>query len=487
MIELIRIIGVYAGVVCVLFGTPALAQRSALAPFPRTSMAISFAAAEYSIFAPISTAQDSTASYPFLRPSLRYGIDTTVSPCADFDRYVNGLWRDSAVIPRGVPIYGAFYFVSIRTDQIIQHRLDSVARIASTTNDPVFRLVGQYFASCLSADSLERSLLALSMMGAARNDTMRAARCSRLMRKDIPDAISYVVTSTILPAQVEDRVRSMVNNIKQAADRRTSAVTWLDASAKARVHQGLEQMTLRVAKSASSMDYGSLNLSENDFNANRQKILSYLFTHQVSRTREQTEKMWKMNQLDPNAQYIRAVNTIEVPGLLFQWPFFNGTGEESMNYAAIGMFIGHEIYHGVTQYAQATADTVHAKRLVQQYSSMIVPGFGKINGLNTLDENLSDLGGLLAAYDAWSATGEPKKGAIVEGFSPEQRFFVHFARMWRWKVASHMVSVVMADSHAPNEARVNGVVKNVPAFAKAFGCREGDAMALSPNERVSIW
>ncbi len=446
-------------------------------------------------FAHIDTpsVRDSIApEIPFLRPSLRYGLDTTVSPCVDFDRFVNGGWRDSAVMPKGVESNNVFRFTSARTASFIQQLLDSTPTMARTTTDPVLRAVGRYYESCLRADSLERSIAALSMAGARRGDTSRAARCGRLVVKDLPDGAGRVFVNGLLPPQAEKRVRAMIANIQRVAEQRVNRLTWMDPAAKARVRKTLKTMTLRVAKPDVVVDHSGLELTTDDFEHNRQLIKEYLWKRQVVRTREEANALWVMNQYTANAQYQGSPkNTIEVPAFMFQWPFFDPDGtDDAMGYAGAGMIIGHEMYHGVTFSAAATRDsgyTLRANQLIAQYDSLPPIERVHVNGKISVTENLPDLGGLLAAYDAWRGAGSAKRRTMVEGFTPEQRFFLHYARVWRTKDTHAYVRRLRGDPHAPHAARINGVVANVPAFAKAFGCREGDPMAKSAAERVDIW
>jgi putative endopeptidase len=154
------------------------------------------------------------------------------------------------------------------------------------------------------------------------------------------------------------------------------------------------------------------------------------------------------------------------------------------------MIIGHEMYHGITASASTGQDSgynIRRDRIIAQYDSLPPIDGVSVNGNISVTENLPDLGGLLASYDAWQAAGYAKKRTVVEGFTPEQRFFLHYARVWRAKQSGGHLRMLRGDVHAPNTARINGVVANIPAFAKAFGCREGDPMAKSATDRVDIW
>lgn len=431
-----------------------------------------------------------SAPRPFLLASLWYGLDTTVSPCKDFDRFVNGSWRDSTTLPTGVPSYDVFYATAMRADTFIRKVLDSTRLVASTTPDADVRVVGQYYESCLAADTLSRALAASSMAGAQRNDTARAARCQRLVKKDLQDALGQVFVRALLPEAIELRARKVITNIQHAAEERVRRVTWMDDQAKARVQKTLQGMTLKVARPQVTIDHSALQLT-GDVEENQRIIQEYLWKRQAVRSAHDEEAMSQMNQYTANAIYIFAKNTIEVPAFMFQWPFFDASGDEPMGYAGAGMIIGHEMYHGITNSSHATGEegyTVRFNRMIEHYTSLPQIENISINGALTVGENLADLGGILAAYDAWQKNRSSKDETRVDGFTPEQRFFLHYARVWRAKATRDYLRMQStSDPHAPSVARINGVVMNVPAFAKAFGCKEGDPMVNSATNRIEIW
>lgn len=377
----------------------------------------------------------------------------------------------------------------MRADTIIRRVLDSARLVASTTKDADVRVVGQYYGSCLAADSLSRSLSVSSMAGALRNDTSRASRCQRLVKKDLQDAMGQVFGRALLPQASELRAREVIANIQLAAGERIKRITWMDAEAKQRVSGILRDMTLKVARPKASIDHSALQLT-NDVERNQQVIQEYLWKQQATRSDREADAMSEMNQYTPNATYAYTTNTIEVPAFMFQWPFFEAQGDDAMGYAGAGMIIGHEMYHGITNGSHATGEKGYAtllERMVQHYTSLPPIDNVAINGKLTVNENLADLGGILAAYDAWQKNRRSKAQTRVDGFTPEQRFFLHYARVWRAKVTRDYLRMQgNSDPHAPSVARINGVVMNVPAFTKAFGCKEGDPMYLPSGKQAHV-
>ncbi len=430
-------------------------------------------------------------AYPaFLTASLRYGLDTTVSPCRDFDRYVNGGWRDSTVLRPGLDPFDVFRATSNQTNVILRRLLDSVRAITAVSPDADARVVGIYYASCLLADSLDRAVLASSMARADKTDTSRSARCQRIVMKDLQDALGQIFVRSIMNKQTDAGTKSLIQNIRASVSARVQALPWLSQDAKDRASAMLGKMTFRVGKPDVAIDHSELKLDANDFAGNQRTIQSFIWKHGVISVGRDNRPVWSNNQYNPNASYSVIENSIEVPTFMFQWPFFDPNSEAALGYAGAGMVIGHEMYHGVTQYISGSDQDEYKQRtlrLAKQYSALPPVEGNPIDGNVTLSENLADLGGILASYDAWQRNYRKQAVASIEGFSPEQRFFLYYARVWRAKGSARYYGQLTRDPHAYPPARINGVVMNVPAFAKAFGCRDGDAMEKSAEERADIW
>jgi len=192
------------------------------------------------------------------------------------------------------------------------------------------------------------------------------------------------------------------------------------------------------------------------------------------------------------------------PAGILQPPFFSEHYDDALNYGAIGAVIGHEISHGFddqgSQYdargnlrdwwtpddrARFAAKT---RMLVEQYSRFeALPGY-RVNGLQTLGENIADNAGLSIAYKAWRLSLDGKEAPVIDGMTGEQRFFYGFAQIWRSKLRDErLIEQLKAGVHAPGEFRANGTARNQPGFVEAFGVKPGDAMYLPPEQRVTIW
>jgi putative endopeptidase len=215
--------------------------------------------------------------------------------------------------------------------------------------------------------------------------------------------------------------------------------------------------------------------------------------------------LWSMTPQTINAYYSPLSNQITFPAAILQPPFFNPTADPAVNYGAIGAIIGHEIGHGFDDQGRrfdATGRlrdwwspetdrrfTERTGRLRDQYNSYAaIPGLN-INGQLTMGENIGDLGGLEMAYSAYqryiAQHGQPR---VIDGLTGDQRFFLAYAQAWRSMVREGALRVrVLTDPHSPPEWRVNGVVRNVDAWYRAFNIQPGDRLYLPPEQRVHIW
>jgi putative endopeptidase len=213
---------------------------------------------------------------------------------------------------------------------------------------------------------------------------------------------------------------------------------------------------------------------------------------------------WQMTPPTINAYYNPSINEIVFPAGILQFPFFDPQADDAINYGAIGMVIGHELTHGFddqgrqydafgnlnnwwTEEDGRKFEDASAK-LIAQYNAYTVLDSLHLNGTLTLGENIADLGGLSIAYDAFKLTEQGKGNATIDGFTPDQRFFLGFAQVWREvNKAEQTRTRVRVDPHSPSCHRVNGPLSHFQPFYKSFNIKPGDALYLSPEKQVRIW
>ena len=215
-------------------------------------------------------------------------------------------------------------------------------------------------------------------------------------------------------------------------------------------------------------------------------------------------KKWSMFPQIVNAYYNPLLNEIVFPAGIMQQPFFSEQYEDAVNYARMGAVIGHELTHGfddngakfsadgrmVNWWTEEDKNKFDAKtqKLVDQYNSFEALDGVFVNGKLTLGENIADLGGLTIAYYAFMKSLEGKEKRVIKGYTPEQRFFIAFAHVWKNTIRDNALEArIKSDPHSPGKYRVNGTLSNMPEFFDAFNVKEGDKMRQNPNKIARIW
>jgi putative endopeptidase len=248
-------------------------------------------------------------------------------------------------------------------------------------------------------------------------------------------------------------------------------------------------------------------VKSDDYYANVLAASKYNYDYELAKVGKPTDRLeWGMTPQTVNAYYNPTDNTINFPAAILQPPFFDAKADDALNYGGIGAVIGHEAIHGYddegsqfdaqgnnanwwTKEDREKFDARTAKLVAQFNEYEPLPG-KHVNGQLTLGENIADLGGINVAYDALQMAlgknGEASKK--IDGYTPQQRFFMNFARIWRGSILPKRQEVLLnADPHAPAQYRAIGAPSNVPAFAQAFSCKAGDAMVRSGDSQVKIW
>ncbi|RZK31368.1 MAG: M13 family peptidase, partial [Hymenobacter sp.] len=205
-----------------------------------------------------------------------------------------------------------------------------------------------------------------------------------------------------------------------------------------------------------------------------------------------------------NAYYSPPMNEIVFPAGILQPPFYNPKADDAVNYGGIGAVIGHEMTHGFDDsgrqydakgnlrdwWTKEDGDkfTAKADMVGQQYSKFSPVDSVYVNGKLTMGENLADIGGLTIAYQAFQKTPQAKANKQVDGFTPNQRFFLSYAQIWRANARPEFLKQqVQTDPHSPGQFRTNGPLMNMPEFYQAFGCKDGDKMVRAIADRSRIW
>ena len=318
------------------------------------------------------------------------------------------------------------------------------------------------------------------------------------------DALGKLYVEKYFPASAKAEIKGMTDNIKDAFAKRIDAVDWMAADTKAEAKKKVETMEVGVGYPDEWTDYDSLTIKEGDAYADVQAAEKLRYRQQLAKVGKPLDKgEWWMNAQLVNAVNLPVQNALNFPAAILQPPFFDPKADPAYNYGAIGAVIGHEISHSFDNNG-AEFDSTGAMRdwwtdadrkkfeeagkaLADQYDTYEpFPGLN-VKGELTLGENIADLAGLQAAYDAYHASLGGKEAPVIDGFTGDQRFFIAYAQTWATKMREEALRQRIAtDGHAPGQYRAL-TVRNMDAWYKAFDVKEGDKLYLAPDKRVKIW
>jgi putative endopeptidase len=297
----------------------------------------------------------------------------------------------------------------------------------------------------------------------------------------------------------------LVGNLVKAYEIRIKALDWMGEETKAQALDKLAKFTPKIGYPDEWRDYSRLTIEADDLVGNLQRAALVNYEQYIARQGGPVDRgEWAMTPQTVNAYYNPPLNEIVFPAAILQPPYFDMNAEDAVNYGGIGATIGHEIGHGFddsgstfdgdgvlrnwwTDEDRAEFEARTAK-LVQQYSAFAPFVDLNVNGDFTLGENIGDLGGLDIALLAYELSLDGKEAPVMDGFTGTQRVLLGYGISWRTKYRDEELRHrINTDPHAPNMYRVNGVVRNIPAFYEAFDVKQSDALYLPPEERVTIW
>lgn len=332
----------------------------------------------------------------------------------------------------------------------------------------------------------------------------RAKRAIAAVSAAIGDALGKLYVERYFPASAKMQTETMVNNIKTAFARRIDALEWMAPETRQEAKAKAEGMQVGVGYPDTWTDYSTLVVAPGTAYANKQAAELLYYRQQIDKIgRPLDRREWWMNAQLVNAVNLPVQNAMNFPAAILQRPFFDPAADPAFNYGAIGAVIGHEISHSFDDAGSAfdrnglmrnwwtDADLAVFKRngqaLSDQYDSYeALPGV-HVNGSLTLGENIADLAGLAAAYDAYRASLNGVEAPVIDGFTGDQRFFIAYAQAWASKYReAQLRQRIATDGHAPGNFRAL-TVRNLDAWYDAFDVKEGDQLYLPPEERVRIW
>ncbi|HEY0180161.1 MAG TPA: M13-type metalloendopeptidase [Dokdonella sp.] len=321
-------------------------------------------------------------------------------------------------------------------------------------------------------------------------------------------ALGELYVAKAFPPESKARALELVDNVSAALRARIEKLDWMSDETKRKALEKWATFLPKIGYPDKWRDWSGLEIAPDDYFGNVAAATKFDYEYEIAKIGKPTDRLeWQMTPQTVNAYYEPTDNTINFPAAILQPPFFDPDADDAINYGGIGAVIGHEATHGYDdEGSQFDAQGNNADwwtkddrakfeartaRLVRQFDAY-EPLPGKhVNGRLTLGENIADLGGLNVAYDALQAVlakhpDEAEKK--IDGYTPDQRFFLNFARIWRGNIRPQRAEVLLnVDPHSPAQFRAIGPPSNMPAFADAFRCRAGDAMVRPPDTQVKIW
>jgi predicted metalloendopeptidase len=319
------------------------------------------------------------------------------------------------------------------------------------------------------------------------------------------EAVGRLYVAQYFPAESKAKMQRLVSDLESALSERLDALEWMTPETRTRAHEKLAAFTPKIGYPDKWKDYAALVVRRYDLLGNVRRAAEWQWNYQIARLDQPVDRAeWQMTPQEINAYYNPSNNEIVFPAAILQPPFFDPNADAAVNYGAIGAVIGHEMGHGFDDQGRkfgpdgamqdwwsaqdAQAFTARTARLIRQFSDFeALPGL-KVNGANTIGENIGDLGGLNMAYEAYHLSLKGQPAPVIDGLSGDQRFFLAYAQVWREKYREGALrELVMSDVHSPSRFRVNGPLPNIDAWYSAFNVQPGDKLYIKPEERVRIW
>jgi putative endopeptidase len=360
-------------------------------------------------------------------------------------------------------------------------------------------------ASALSSPFVKASFDFSSALSGQKVEAPRNERISGLVDGSLGELLGQIYVEKYFTPAAKQYMAKLVNNLKVTLGERIQGLTWMSAETKARALKKLAAFTVKIGYPDKWQQYAGLEIERGDYAGNLRKISEWRYNYNVSQLGKPVDKTrWGMSPPTVNAYYSPTNNEIVFPAGILQFPFFDFGADDAVNYGGIGAVIGHEMTHGFDdQGRQYDADgtlrdwwtkddadkfKIRADQVVNQYNQFTVVDTIHVNGKLTLGENLADLGGLNVAYAAFKKTAEGKSNKKIDGFTPDQRFFLSWAQVWRSSQRPEAAAQrILTDPHSPEQYRTDAPLTNIDAWYKAFGVKPGDKMYKKPEDRTKVW
>jgi len=333
----------------------------------------------------------------------------------------------------------------------------------------------------------------------------RGEKMANVVDNYLGEALGELYVKKYFSEDAKKRMLVLVNNLQKAYAKRIDNLQWMSQVTKQKAKEKLAAMTKKIGYPDKWKDYSNVQIARNTYFENIVSAAAAAYQFQLAKLGKQVDKSeWYTTVPTVTAYNNPTANEIVFPAGILQAPYFDNKADDALNYGGIGMVIGHEITHTFddqgAQYDKegnlknwwTKEDYAQFKSRIQQvidlYNTYTVLGDLHINGAMTVGENTADIAGIAVAYDAFKMTEQGKGNEKIDGFTPDQRFFISIAKIWRVKMKDEFLRLwINNNPHSPPNWRVNGPLMNTTPFYEAFNVQPGDKMFLPKKDRITIW
>ncbi|MFT3980313.1 MAG: M13 family metallopeptidase [Ferruginibacter sp.] len=360
-------------------------------------------------------------------------------------------------------------------------------------------------ASFLSSPFVDATFAYNQALTGQRIQTPRWQRMSQQTDASIGDLLGQLYVKEYFKPEAKARMEELVSNLRKAYAVRIKQLDWMSPETKEKALIKLAAFRPKIGYPSKWRDYEGLVIKPDTYFENTKNVGKWGYNFMISQLGKPVDRE-RMNMTPPtvNAYYSATMNEIVFPAGILQFPFFDPRADDAVNYGGIGAVIGHEMSHGFDDSgSQYDADgnlrnwwtdddrkkfEAKAALLTKQFDGYTVLDTIHVNGKLTLGENIGDLGGLNVAYEAFKMTKQGQSDKKIDGFTPDQRFFLSWAQVWVGNILPESAAqLIITDSHSPGPYRTIGAPVNMDAWYKAFNVKPGDKLYKKPEDRIVIW
>jgi putative endopeptidase len=361
------------------------------------------------------------------------------------------------------------------------------------------------YANFLSRPFIDASFAYSKVLTGQAVQKPRAEEMTQAVDRSLGHALAQLYVKKYFPQEAKKRMAVLVDNLKKAFEARINRLEWMSDSTKAKAKEKLYAFSEKIGYPDKWRDYSNVEVSRDTYFENRLSANKNDYLYGLAKVGKEVDRTeWLTTPPTVTAYNNPPLNEIVFPAGILQPPYFDLYADDALNYGGIGMVIGHEITHSFddqgAQYDKVgnvtdwwTKDDyekfkARTQAVIDQYNQFTVLDSVHVKGALTVGENTADIAGVAIAYDAFKLTEQGQDTTKLDGFTPDQRFFISVARIWRVKTRDQFLRMyVNTNSHSPAKWRVNGPLMNFTPFYNAFNVQEGDKMWKPENERITVW